>query len=121
VGRAKKKKGRAAGFLLLAGLALLIAGFIARREIPILIKEAGHSPAAAAHADIGGISDGEKLQPPAEPRLYAGSSDSSAGVERSASPAANVVHDTNQENQSGEHLSDTERRQLDNVIKEKSR
>lgn len=117
----RKKKGRAAGFLLLAGLALLIAGFIARREIPNLIRQA-HSPAAAAHADIGGVPDlsgGEKLHPPDEPRLYAGTGEGGAG-QRTVSPGGNDSHSAARENQSGEHINGSERRQLDNLIKEKS-
>ncbi len=101
---------------------MLIAGFIARREIPNLIRQA-HSPAAAAHADIGGLTglggDGEKLHPPTEPRLYAGSGASDSG-QPVVSPGANDSHSAEQENQSGEHISGGERRQLDNLIKEKS-
>ncbi len=115
----RKRKGRAAAFLLLAGLALLIAGFIARHEIPILIKEAGRSPAAPANADIGGISGGEKLHPPGAAPMYA--SGGGGGARESEAPGVTDSHKPKQENQSGEHLTGAERRQLENVIREKSR
>jgi len=122
--RRNKNKGRAAEFLFLAGLALLIAGFVARHEIPFLLKHAAHSPAAPAHADIGGAEGVAgalgKLHPPADRRLYAGG-DSGDDASRSALPAGNGLHGEPGENQPGEHITGPERRQLNDLIKEKSR
>ncbi len=115
--RRKRRRGRAAGFILLAGLSLLIAGFIARHEIPILIKEAGRSPAAPASADIGAAGGSKALPPPSAAPM-----DASAGMARAVqSPRATDSHGANQDNQSGERLTGAERRQLENVIREKSR
>jgi hypothetical protein len=53
VARAKRRrrKSRAFGFFLLAGLTLLIAGFIARREIPFLIRHSYRRAPAAVNSD----------------------------------------------------------------------
>ncbi len=114
----RRRNGRAAAFLLLAGLALLIAGFIARHEIPILIKEAGRSPATPANADLGG---GEKAHPPDAPPMYANGRSGTARDSQSESPGITDSQKPAQENQSGEHLTGAERRQLEKVITEKSR
>ncbi len=121
--RRKKKKGRAARFLLLAGLTLLIVGFIARRTIPMLIKHGGHLPAASTNGDTGGrqglVGAGEKLHPPADIPRYAG--DGAAAGQRLPPAAGNDSHDGGEKNQSGEHITGPESRQLDDLIKEKSR
>jgi hypothetical protein len=123
--RRKKSKGRAARFLLLAGLALLIAGFVARHEIPFLIKHDGHSPAAAAHADIEGgqglAGSIEKLHPPIDRHLYAGGGEGSANGKWLSSPGAKGSHDATRDDRLGEHISNPERRQLNDLIEEKSR
>jgi len=122
--RRKKKKGKAARFLLLAGLSLLIAGFIARRTIQVLIKHDGHSPAASADADTGGqqglVGGGEKLHPPADIPRYVGGGESVAGGQRLPPVAGNETH-RGEKNQSGEHITGPESRQLDDLIKDKSR
>jgi hypothetical protein len=46
--RRKRRKSKALGFFLLAGLTLLIAGLIARHEIPFLIRHSHHR----AHANV---------------------------------------------------------------------
>ncbi len=121
--RRKKKKGRGIGFLLLAGLSLLIAAFIARREIPGLIKHASRSPAAPAQADTGGLEGlaggGEKLHPPAEPRLYAGGGDRAVAARRLASPSKDS-HEGAASDRPGEYINGSERQRLESLIKEKS-
>jgi hypothetical protein len=114
----KKRKGRGLGFIFLAGLTLLIAGFIARHEIPILIKEAGQPSARPAQADIGsdvrGATSG--YRPPS--RVYAGAASASGKRLESRS------RDSDQEiGKKGPHdnITDSERRQLNKLIQEKSR
>jgi hypothetical protein len=110
------KKGRGAGFLLLAGLTLLIAGFVARHEIPGLIRQAAQSPAQPAQADIGvqehrgGMPD---FHPPGS--LYAGAG---TGDEK-----RHVLSQDRKSDKNGpsEHITDSDRRQLDQVIKDKAR
>jgi hypothetical protein len=101
----KKRKGKAASFLLLAGLTLLIAGFIARREIPGLIRSSRPAPQRPAQGNSGRVpglaGGGENLHSPSGTDVYA---DGAA-----------------QTNQSGEHITGSERRALDALIKQKSR
>jgi hypothetical protein len=103
--KSRKRKGRAASLLLLAGLTLLIAGFIARREIPGLIRHSRPRlglPARGDNGQVQGLAEsGENLH----------------------SPADNAVHAdaTAQSNGSGEHITASERRALDDLIKQKSR
>ncbi len=116
--RSTKKKGRGLGFIFLAGLTLLIAGFIARHEIPLLIKEAGQSPARPAQADVG--SDVRGAMPGYHPpsRLYAGAGRASSQRLESGS------RDSDQEDEKKgphENITDSERRQLNKLIQEKSR
>lgn len=120
VSRRKKKKGRAATFLLLAGLTLLIAAFIARRTVLKLISEDAQTPAAAI-ADTGappepGAGSGPNV--PDDAHRYAGASD------RTAAGATHDRNDPNKDaakNHPGEHITGSERRQLDTLIREKSR
>ncbi|HEY2106307.1 MAG TPA: hypothetical protein VGH29_11015 [Candidatus Binataceae bacterium] len=118
--RRKKTKGRAARFLLLALLTLLIAGFIARRTIQRLVKH--DASAASANADTGGqqglVGGGESLHPPDDKPRYAGGADSGPPI---ASPARNDWRSGAGKNPSGEHITGSERRQLDDLIKQKSR
>ena len=121
--RRKKKKGRAARFLLLALLTLLVAGFIARRTIQRLIRQDAES-AASANADTGGpqgpVGGGDRLHPPDHVPRYAAGADSAAGGSPPGSPG-NDLRNGAAKNQSGEHITGSERRQLDDLIKEKSR
>jgi hypothetical protein len=105
---------------MLAGLTLLIAGFVARHEIPNLIEETRESPAPPAQADTGshslrgGMPD---YHPPSH--LYAGAIESGqkpahseSAADGSGEPRKNAPH---------ESITDSEREQLNRVIKEKSR
>jgi len=120
----KKKKGRAARFLLLALLTLLIAGFIARRTIQRLIRQDALSR-SSANADTGEqqglVGAGERLHPSDDRPRYAGGGGGADGGAPIASPARNDSHHGAEKNQSGEHITGSERRQLDDLIKEKSR
>jgi hypothetical protein len=100
-----KRKSRAVGFLFLAGLTLLIAGFIARREIPGLIR---HSRPRLHLPDRGDSGQAQGL---------------AAGLEKLHSPPDSAVHAdcTTQSNGSGEQITGSERRALNDLIKEKSR
>ncbi len=115
----RKKKGRGIGFLLLAGLTLLIAGFVARHEIPRLIEEAGQSPARPAQADTGnraltgGMPD---YRPPS--RLYAGAGATEQKRTETERPNSNDASDNSAPR---EKITNSEREQLNKVIKEKSR
>jgi hypothetical protein len=116
--RKKKSKGRAARFLLLALLVVLIAGFIARREIPVLIHNAARG---SADADTGGrrsLDEGrENLHSSAGGGLSANGGP--VGGQPMVSPAGNDVQANGKP--PGEHITSAERRQLDDLIKEKSR
>jgi hypothetical protein len=107
-------------FLLLAGLTLLIAGFIARREIPGLIRQNHFSP-APGHSDNGsapGLADGsEKFHPLANTGVYADGARGAAGAQNAvlAAPAGS------QDEQAGERITGSERRALDDMIDQKSR
>jgi hypothetical protein len=118
----KRKKGRAAGFLLLALLTLLIAGFIARRTIQRLIKQDAES-AASANADTGGppglVGGGERPHPSGD--ITAGGGNDAAGRLPVAAPRGNDLHKGAEKKQPGERITGSERRQLDDLIKEKSR
>ncbi|HEV3110308.1 MAG TPA: hypothetical protein VGY99_07420 [Candidatus Binataceae bacterium] len=118
----KKRKGRAARFLLLALLTLLIAGFIARRTIQRLIKQDADA-AASANADTGGqqglVGGGERLHPPDD--IAAGGDNGAGGGPAAASPAGNRLHSGAEKNRSGERITGSDRRQLDDLIKQKSR
>jgi len=118
--RPAKKKGRGAGFLLLAGLTLLIAGFVARHEIPQLIRGAEQSPAQPAQADVG-VQERRGGMPDFHPpnRQYAG-----AGPAHRDRPHSNRGITPGRESEKSgprENITDSERRQLNEVIKQKSR
>jgi hypothetical protein len=114
-----KKKGRGIGFLFLAGLTLLVAGFVARHEIPFLLEQAGQSPARPAQADTGnrnltgGMPD---YRPPAG--LYAGAG---AMEQKRAQAAASNSNGSLEKNAPRENITNSEREQLNRVIKEKAR
>ncbi|GEM_PF-3904504 len=104
---------------MLAALTLLIAGFVARHEIPNLMQQAGESPARPAQADTGNrdptgaMSD---YHPPS--RLYAGTSETQPkGMEPQSPPGWSG----GSANQPHEHITDSEREQLNKLIQEKAR
>jgi hypothetical protein len=123
VARARKRtrnRAKAARFFLLAFLALLIAGFIARRSIPLLMK--AHTRPAAVPVQGGDSAKepglaraGENLHPP----VTAGRPE--GGAKQLAAHSTNTVHSRVLENPAGEQLTGAERRRLDNLIKERSR
>ncbi len=113
----KTNRGRAIRLLLLAGLTLLIAGFIARREIPSLIERTARSP-AGADADYGG--QGASPANQTDPHPSAGHREYAGNRTRQAPDAASKAGG-DQENQSGEHITGSDRRQLDKLIEQKSR
>jgi len=123
--RRKKRKSRAAGFLTMAGLTVLIAGFVARHEIPTLIRQAAHSPAARANADTGAPDslggDVERLPPRADSPVYASGGNGDAAQQKMGSRGTAEARDQVKKNPSGEHITAAERRQLDKLIGEKSR
>jgi hypothetical protein len=122
VARAKrrKRKGRAVGFFLLAGLTLLIAGFIARREIPFLIRHGYHHPPTSINGDN------------AMPRTLAtggantNHSDAAAKTRNVAAVAArdqyaNGAQTAAETEEPREDLSSSDRQQLGKLIKERAR
>jgi hypothetical protein len=104
-------------------LTLLIAGFIARREIPGLIRQR-HFPPAPGHADsgdaLGLAGGGEKLHPLANAGVYADGTAGAAG-ERNAAPAADGSQAEARNDRAGERITSSERQALDDLIKLKSR
>ncbi len=114
----RKKKSRAARFFLLAALTLLIAGFIARREIPNLIRSSHRLAPARVGEERGSLPDlvvpGENLHAPAG---FA-SPDSSA-----KDLAAHLKKDLRVRAPQGpphEEITGTERQRLGDLIKERS-
>ncbi len=115
----RKKKSRAARFFLLAALALLIAGFIARRQIPILMRPSYRPAPAPVGEGRGSLPDlavpGENLHAPA----VSASPDSSA-----VQLAAHLRKDLSVHARQGpprEEITGAERQHLDDLIKERSR
>jgi hypothetical protein len=122
VARAKKRtknRGRAARFFLLAFLALLIAGFIARRSIPLLMKPHTRPAAVPVHRDSASepalAGAGENLHPPVT------SDRPDGGAKQLAAHSTDTVRSRVLKNPAGEQLTGAERRRLDNLIKERSR
>lgn len=115
----RKNKSRAARFFLLAALTLLIAGFIARREIPILMRPSHRLAPARVGEERGSLRDftvpGENLHAPAV----------SASPDGSAKDlAARLKKDLRVRAPQGpphEKITGTERQQLGDLIKERSR
>ena len=115
----RKKKSRAARFFLLAALTLLIAGFIARRQIPILMRPSYRPAPARVGEERGSLPDlavpGENLHAPA----VSASPDSSA-----EQLAAHLKKDLSIRAPQGpprEEITGAERQHLGDLIKERSR
>ena len=115
-----KNRGKAARFFLLAFLALLIAGFIARRSIPLLMKQHTRPAAVPVQGDDnakqpGLAGAGENLRPPVT------SDRPDGGAKQLAAHSTNAVRSRVLKDPAGEQLTGAERRRLDNLIKERSR
>jgi hypothetical protein len=95
--RRKRKRSNGASWLMIVALALLIAGFMARRLM---------MPPAARY-----------LAPRAED--YPSAPPASAGSQADNAHAAHTQTNSD-DNGSGEHLSDSDRRALDEVIRRKT-
>jgi hypothetical protein len=120
VARAKRRrnKGRAYRFFLLAALTLLMAAFIARREIPFLMKlgiDGPHRPARDASENrqrlVGG---GENLHPSLTP------ADEDGRASQGAARSENQPPGGPKRAPAGEEITGSERRQLGALIKDRS-
>jgi hypothetical protein len=113
----KKKQSRAYRFFLLAALTLLIAGFIARHEIPLLIRNSRRPAPAHVSEDRENFPDlaapGGNLHPPVV---------SEAADDRARRLADHLKNDL-RARQSPPHdeLTGAERQRLGDLIKERSR
>jgi hypothetical protein len=115
----RKSRSRAARFFLLAALTLLIAGFIARRQIPILMRPSRRPAPAPVSEGRENLPDlagpGENLHAPAV----------SASPDRSAEQlAAHLRKDLSVRARQGsphEEITGAERQRLGDLIKERSR
>jgi hypothetical protein len=121
VARAKKrkKKSRAYRFFLLAALTLLIAGFIARREIPLLMRHSSRPPPPHVSEDRENFPDlaapGENLHPP----VVSDSSDD--GARQLAAHLKKDLRASAQQGHPHEEITGAERQKLGDLIKERSR
>jgi len=120
VARAKRRrnKGRAYRFFLLAALTLLMAAFIARREIPFLMKlgiDGRHRPARGASENpqrlVGG---GENLHPYLTPAGEDGRASQGAARSENQPPGGP------KKAPAVEEITGSERRQLGELIKGRS-
>ncbi len=116
----RKKKSKAARFFLLAALTLLIAGFIARRQIPILMRPSYRQAPAPVGEGRGSLPDfavpGENLHAPA----VSASPDGSSAVQLAAHlRKALSVHA--RQGPPREEITGAERQHLGDLIKERSR
>jgi hypothetical protein len=121
VARSKRRRNkiRAFGFFLLAALTLLIAGFIARGEIPFLMGSGvdvvpHRAPAALANRH-GLVAGGKNLHPAVTP---AGEDGNAAQV---APASGNQRRNSPGKGSSTEDITGSERQQLGELIKERSR